>query len=142
MASKPRTPRVAPDHPVPAVWSRLAFGLSLAMVVYGIAWEALIDPIREGSMLWLKVAPILPLLPGLLKGRVRRHQAMSLLIWIYLCEALVRIAAPQATEAWLSAGWLVLGLGVFGAVAMGSRASRIAARVSAGEAPSDSALRQ
>lgn len=137
-----RPPRIAPDHPVPVRWSRLAFSLSLLMVAYGVAWEAVIDPIRDGSLLWLKVLPILPLLPGLLQGRVKRHQAMSLLIWVYLCEALVRVASPQATEAWLAAGWLVLGLGVFASVAIGSRASRMAARVSAGDSPSESALRQ
>jgi uncharacterized membrane protein len=28
------------------------------MVLYGLAWEAFIDPVREGSWLWLKVIPL------------------------------------------------------------------------------------
>ena len=80
------------------------------MVVYGVAWEGFIDPIRDGSWLWLKVAPLAMAVPGLLKGRIYTFQWMSLLIWLYVCEALVRIIGLQWQERALAAGWLVLGL--------------------------------
>ncbi len=90
--------------------ARWATGLCLLMVVYGAAWEGFIDPIRDGSWLWLKVAPLAMALPGLLKGRIYTFQWMSLLIWLYVCEALVRIIGLQWQERALAAGWLVLGL--------------------------------
>jgi uncharacterized membrane protein len=80
------------------------------MVVYGASWEGLIDPVREGSWLWLKVVPLVMALPGLYQGRVYTFQWMSLLIWLYVCEALVRLIGLQWLERLLAAGWLVLGL--------------------------------
>jgi uncharacterized membrane protein len=80
------------------------------MIAYGLAWEAFIDPIREGSWLWLKVLPLALALPGLLRGRIYTFQWMSLLIWLYVCEALVRIIGLQWFERLLAAGWLVLSL--------------------------------
>ena len=86
------------------------------MVLYGLAWEAFIDPVREGSWLWLKVIPLAVAMPGLARAKVYTYQWMSLLIWLYLCEALVRIASPSVSERWLALGWLVLGLALCGAI--------------------------
>ena len=38
------------------------------MIVFGFIWEIKLYPIRDGSLLWLKVLPLIPLLPGLFKG--------------------------------------------------------------------------
>jgi Predicted membrane protein len=86
------------------------------MVLYGLAWESFIDPVREGSWLWLKVIPLAVAMPGLARARVYTYQWMSLLIWLYLCEALVRIASPSVSERWLALGWLALGLVLCGAI--------------------------
>jgi uncharacterized membrane protein len=80
------------------------------MIAYGLAWEGFVDPIRDGSWLWLKVLPLALALPGLLRGRIYTFQWMSLLIWLYVCEALVRIIGLQWLERLLAAGWLVLSL--------------------------------
>lgn len=131
------------DVPVPSPWAFWAAGLAMAMVVFGLAWELILQPLREGSLLWIKVLPLALMLPGLVRGRVRAHQGMALLVWLYICEALVRVVSTSATEVMLSVVWLLLGLALFGAVSMGSRASRrIAAMVAAGDSPSDKALRQ
>ncbi|MEY3669427.1 MAG: hypothetical protein RL258_822 [Pseudomonadota bacterium] len=96
--------------------ARWAAGLCLLMVIYGAVWEGLVDPIREGSWLWLKVVPLAIALPGLLNGRVYTFQWMSLLIWLYVCEALVRIIGLQWLERALAAGWLLLGLALTGVI--------------------------
>jgi uncharacterized membrane protein len=72
--------------------------------------------VREGSWLWLKVLPLAVAMPGLARAKVYTYQWMSLLIWLYLCEALVRIASPSVPERWLALGWLVLGLALCGAI--------------------------
>lgn len=86
------------------------------MVLYGLVWESFIDPVREGSWLWLKVIPLAAAMPGLARAKVYTYQWMSLLIWLYLCEALVRIVSPSVSERWLALGWLVLGLALCGAI--------------------------
>ena len=131
------------DVAVPALWAHLALGLTVGMIVLGVAWEAALQPLRDGSLLWLKVLPLVAVVPGLYRRRVRSFQIMSLLIWLYICEALVRVLTPSVTELVLSIIWALLGTAVFVVVSLGSRASRrMAAKVAAGDSPSDSARRQ
>lgn len=126
--------------PVPAPWRHWAWGGCLALIVYGVLWEAVIDPLQEGSLLWLKVAPLLLAVRGLYQGRLYTFQWMSLLIWLYVCEALVRIIGLQFTERLLASGSLVLSLIVCGAVLGGVRACRRQTVI--GDEPSQSSLRQ
>jgi len=122
---------------VPRPWPAAATVLVALMIAYGLAWEALIAPLREGSLLWLKVLPLALFLPGLWRGRLRSFQAMSLLIWLYVCEALVRVAGLSLTEMLLAWGWLGLSMLECGAVFMGVRASRRAlSKAVTGESPS------
>jgi uncharacterized membrane protein len=102
------SPKLEPKLVRLSVW---ACGL---MVLYGLAWESFIDPVRDGSWLWLKVIPLAAAMPGLARAKVYSFQWMSLLIWLYLCEALVRIISPSVSERWLAFGWLVLGLALCG----------------------------
>ena len=104
------SPKLEPKLVRLSVW---ACGL---MVLYGLAWEFFIDPVRDGSWLWLKVIPLAAAMPGLARAKVYTFQWMSLLIWLYLCEALVRIISPSLSERWLALGWLVLGLALCGLV--------------------------
>lgn len=125
---------------IPSPWRDWAWGASLALVVYGVAWEAVLDPLQPGSLLWLKVVPLAVALPGLFRGRRYTYQWMSLLIWLYVCEALVRIIGLQFTERLIASGALVLSLIICAAVLGGVRASR--RQTDSGEAPSQSDLRQ
>ncbi|MEY4083378.1 MAG: hypothetical protein RL483_747 [Pseudomonadota bacterium] len=113
---------------VPSPWPRLALVLLVSMLVYGIAWEALVDPLRPGSWLWLKVLPLAFAIPGLRQGRLYTFQWLSLLIWLYVCEALVRIIAPDSLERWLSLGWLVLSLLLTVCIFAGTKAARLKPR--------------
>jgi uncharacterized membrane protein len=113
---------------VPGPWSKLALTLLLAMLAYGIVWEVWWDPLREGSWLWLKVLPLAFAIPGLRHARLYTFQWLSLLIWLYVCEALVRIIAPSPLERWLSTGWLALSLLFTVVIFVGTKAARIKPR--------------
>ena len=118
---------------IPAPWGQVNAVALLLMVAYGVFWETWWDPVREGSMPWLKVIPLALLVPGLWQSKMRHLQWLSLLIWIYFGEALVRIASPQASEAWLSAGWLLLSLISAVSIWRGARAYR--RQMASGDSP-------
>jgi len=70
----------------------LVSSLSLiALIALSVAWELWLAPLRPGgSMLVLKVVPLLMPLMGILKGRRYTYQWASLLILFYFGEGLVR----------------------------------------------------
>jgi uncharacterized membrane protein len=96
---------------------RTAFGLALAIALLGAAWETLLAPLRPGgSMLVLKVLPLVLALPLLRHGHVRTFQWWSMLILFYLCEGVVRgmsDAGLSATLGWMEA---VLAAAAFAAI--------------------------
>lgn len=66
----------------------------LALLVLCLAWELWLAPLRPGSLLWLKAAPIALTLPGILAGKARTLQAALLLSMLYLLEAALRLFEP------------------------------------------------
>ena len=69
----------------------LAVGSLLGLIVLGLAWELFLAPIRPGgSLLALKVLPLCIPLAGLLKNRMYTYRWVSLLVWIYFTEGVVR----------------------------------------------------
>ena len=68
-----------------------AVGSVLGLIVLGLAWELLLAPIRPGgSWLALKVLPLCIPLAGLLKNRMYTYRWVSLVIWLYFIEGVVR----------------------------------------------------
>ena len=69
----------------------------LGLIVLCIAWELWLAPLRPGgSLLALKVLPLVFPLRGILEGRRYTYQGSSLLILAYFAEG--------ATRAWSDAG--------------------------------------
>jgi uncharacterized membrane protein len=69
----------------------LAVGSLTALIVLGLAWELWLAPLRPGgSLMALKVLPLVVPLAGLLKRRMYTYRWVSLLIWIYFTEGVVR----------------------------------------------------
>ena len=61
------------------------------MIVLGLVWELWLAPIRPGgSLLALKVLPLVVPLAGLLKNRMYTYRWVSLMIWLYFIEGVVR----------------------------------------------------
>ena len=82
----------------------------ILMILFGFIWEIKLYPIRDGSLLWLKVLPLIPLLPGLFQGRLRSLQWLTLIIWFFITEAIVRVTSDPAENFIWSCIWLGLGV--------------------------------
>ena len=69
------------------------------LIILCISWEWFISPLRPGgSWLILKALPLLLVLPGIWQGKNYIMQCASMLILIYLAEALVRVAETGANR--------------------------------------------
>ncbi|MEJ7685772.1 MAG: DUF2069 domain-containing protein [Variovorax sp.] len=69
----------------------LAVGSLVGLIVLGLAWELWLAPLRPGgSWLALKVLPLVVPLAGLLKNRMYTYRWVSLMVWLYFTEGVVR----------------------------------------------------
>jgi uncharacterized membrane protein len=89
--------------------------LVILLIFWLTAWELAIAPLRpNGSWMVLKVLPLLALLMGTLKGRPRSYQWGSILVWLFVCEGVVRgMSDPNASSRLMAWGELGLSLGYF-----------------------------
>ena len=70
----------------------LALGSLIALIILGVLWELFIAPLRlGGSLMALKVLPLLLPLPGILRGKVYSFQWATLLILFYFAEGVMRL---------------------------------------------------
>ena len=109
----------------------------LALVVLGLGWELWWVPQRPGgSLLALKVLPLLAALPAFMKGRVRAYQWWSMLILIYLCEGLVR-GMSDLTALGRGLGWVevALSLAAYGFIVAYIRAAQADAKRAGDSSP-------
>lgn len=110
-ANPPKSPS-APEPPHASVLQarvgrlRLAtVSLSWSLILLCVAWELWLAPLRPGgSLLVLKVLPLLLAVPLLARARLRAFQLWSMLILLYLCEGIVRGMSDTGLSATL--GWL------------------------------------
>ena len=76
----------------------LAVGSLLGLIALSLIWELVAAPLRPGgSWLALKALPLCVPLAGLLKNRMYTYRWVSLMVWIYFIEGVVRAwgdAAP------------------------------------------------
>lgn len=108
----------------------------LALIALCIAWELWLAPLRPGgSLLALKALPLVLPLAGLLKRRMYTYRWLSLMIWLYCTEGLVRAtsdAAPSRYYAWAE---VLLCLLLFTACTLHIRLRLKAAKAAAETAP-------
>jgi len=94
-------------------------GSLLGLIVLGLAWELFLAPLRPGgSWLALKVLPLCIPLAGLLRHRMYTYRWVSLLVWIYFTEGVVRAWSDPAPSRWLALLQVVLCLILFAACAL------------------------
>ena len=79
----------------------------LALAALCVAWEAALAPTGRGTLV-VKALPLVALLPGLWRGRLRVVKATTLVVWLYVCEGAVR----ATSDAWPSAGLAALEVAV------------------------------
>jgi uncharacterized membrane protein len=101
-------------------WTRaLAVGSLLGLIVLGLAWELWLAPLRPGgSWLALKVLPLTVPLAGLLKRRMYTYRWVSLLVWIYFTEGVVRATSDRGPSAMYAAIQVLLCVVLFAACAL------------------------
>jgi uncharacterized membrane protein len=82
----------APSSAVDATrW--LAVGSLLALIVLSLVWELWLAPIRPGGSAVIAALKALPLcvpLAGLLRMRMYTYRWLSLLLWLYFIDGVVR----------------------------------------------------
>jgi uncharacterized membrane protein len=97
----------------------LAVGSLLGLIVLGLAWELWLAPLRPGgSWLVIKVLPLTLPLVGLLKNRMYTYRWLSLLVWIYFTEGVVRATSDAGLSAWLAGVEVLLCILLFAACAL------------------------
>lgn len=97
----------------------LALGSLLALIGLGLAWELWLAPIRPGgSLLALKVLPLCIPLAGILKNRLYTYRWVSLLVWLYFTEGVVRAWSDRAPGNYLAMMEVALCLLLFTACAL------------------------
>ena len=79
----------------------LAVASLLGLIVLGLAWELWLAPTGRGTLA-LKVLPLTIPLAGLLKRRMYTYRWVSLLVWIYFAEGVVRATSEPPPSAWLA----------------------------------------
>ena len=96
----------------------LAVASLVGLIVLSLVWELWAAPLRPGgSLLALKALPLCVPLAGLLKNRMYTYRWVSLLVWLYFTEGVVRAWGDRAPGNWLALVEVLLCLALFGACA-------------------------
>ena len=72
----------------------LAVGALLGLIGLGLLWELWLAPTGSGTLV-VKVLPLLVPLVGLLKHRMYTYRWVSLLVWLYFLEGVVRASGRE-----------------------------------------------
>jgi uncharacterized membrane protein len=114
-AAPPLATSVAPALPTPIAWTRtVAIGSVIALIALGLAWELWLAPTGRGTLA-LKVLPLLLPLPGLWHRRMYTYRWLSLMVWLYFTEGVVRATSDRGVGAWLAVIEILLCLLLFAA---------------------------
>ena len=96
-----------------------AVGSVIALIVLGLAWELWLAPLRPGGTFFaLKVLPLAFPLAGLAKRRLYTYRWVSLLIWLYFIEGVMRAWNDPVAPRWLPLLEIALCLVLFAACAL------------------------
>ena len=89
----------------------------VALVVLGLLWELWLAPTGNGTLA-IKVVPLLLPLPGLLRNRLYTYRWLTLMVWLYFIEGVVRATGDRGVSALLAGIEVVLCLVLFVACAL------------------------
>ena len=95
----------------------MAVGSLLALIALGLAWELWLAPTGNRTLA-LKVLPLAVPLAGLLKNRMYTYRWVSLMVWLYFIEGVVRATSDHGPSVPLAAAQAVLCLLLFAACAL------------------------
>ena len=110
----------------------LAVGSLMGLLLLCVAWELWLAPLRPGgTWLFLKAVPLAFAVIGLLKHRMYTYRWVSLLVWLYFTEGVVRAWSDAAPSRWLALGEIALCVLLFIACAAHVRLRQKAAKAAA-----------
>jgi uncharacterized membrane protein len=116
--AEPIPPQTALGMDAIVRWSRwLALGSLIGLIVLGLAWELWLAPTGSGTLA-VKVLPLLLPLPGLWRARMYTYRWVSLLVWIFFAEGVVRATTDRGLSAVLAGIQVLLCLLLFVACAL------------------------
>ena len=104
-------PARQPDAVVRATRA-VALGCLFALIMLCVGWELWWAPTGSGTLA-LKVLPLLPCIAGLMRHRMYTFRWLSLLIWLYFMEGVVRATTEHGVSQLLALGEIVLSLVLF-----------------------------
>jgi len=86
----------------------------VSLIGLGVAWELWLAPLPQGTgMLALKVLPLCLGVAGLLKHRLYTYRWLTLLIWLYFTEGVVRVTGDAGLSQILAGIEVVLSVVLF-----------------------------
>ncbi len=106
-----------PADPTTQRMRALAVAATAGLILLGLAWELWLAPTGSGTLA-LKVVPLVLCLGGLLRHRLYTYRWLSLLVWLYFTEGVVRATTEGGLSQVLAVAEIVLTLGLFAACAM------------------------
>lgn len=113
---------ISPALPAAVAWSRnVAVAATASLIVLGLAWELWLAPTGSRTLA-VKVLPLAFVLPGLWRMRLYTYRWLSLLIWLYVTEGLVRATSDRGLGARLAVLEVALAVLAFAACAVHVRA--------------------
>jgi uncharacterized membrane protein len=130
----------APPSPAVQLSRWLAVGSLTALILLGLAWELWLSPLRPGgSWLALKVLPLCIPIAGLLKNKMYTYRWVSLVVWLYFIEGVVRAWGDRAPGNYLAFAEVLLCLTLFGACLLHIRMRQRSAAATAPDTPAPAA---
>lgn len=99
----------------------LAVASLLALIALSLAWELWLAPIRPGGSPVIAAIKALPLcvpLAGLLRRRMYTYRWLSLLVWLYFIDGVVRSWSDRGLSSRLALAEIVLCMFLFAACAL------------------------
>ena len=97
----------------------LAVSSLIGLILLSLLWELWLAPIRPGgSWLVLKALPLCVPLAGLLKNRMYTYRWVSLVVWLYFAEGVIRLQGDSWPSNACAAVEIVLCLMLFTATAL------------------------
>lgn len=97
----------------------MAVSSLMGLIVLGLVWELWLAPLRPGgTLLALKVLPLCFPLTGLLKNRMYTYRWLSLLIWLYFTEGVVRAWGDASPSNYFAFAEVLLCIVLFASCAM------------------------
>jgi uncharacterized membrane protein len=95
----------------------LSVACAVALAVLCLAWELWLAPTGQRTLA-VKALPALLALPGMLRHRLYTYRWLSLALWLYVLEGLLRATTEAGASRLLAIGEVGLALMLFSAAAM------------------------